>query len=433
MHRELHGSMFFADVSLISRPDADEAKDDYIKIICPNQVGGEGVHTMMMKRSALERSGPLLKFFKSNHYRYGCGNTLHFTEVPGVAFDLVKVYLEKGPDLFTQASLMHRVSRSHMDTGNRMEIYTRLHKCARLLELGGLKNMAMAAIRAEQGGMTSQHCARLASFVFVEHSGFGRELKAWLMDHVKDNFDTLRTNPFIHANPDTTWFNIVSNLSPRFRNDWKSMMDAYIGTQAIHVATQLSPVDEEEDENAFQFLHDVPGGNDTGTATLVESSSAFIEAAQDKQKDTNPATVLQSQYRIQFKANTKENHGSEDVNGPGSSNASHDSATLVAAPHSTSHDTNPVASASIDRSAHHSTDDTKENAPHCETPDLELPRHQSLDLQNEKARQVLGINSPSGSAIAIRRKGNGLTRAAKSLTNLMRSPSSQGMDGSPHD
>ena len=49
-------------------------------------------------------------------------------------------------------------------------------------------------------------------------------------------------------------------------------------------------------------------------------------------------------------------------------------------------------------------------------------RHSSLDMETAKARAVMGINSPSHGTIAGRRKDHTLSRAAKSLGNMIRSP-----------
>lgn len=391
--------MFFCTIANVhsSRIAADYADDDDIKIVCPGEVNGDVTCTIMMKRSSLKRSGPLNNFFESKDYRFGCGMTLYFTEVPGRCFGLVKDYLDDGPDRFKLENMMHQVSRYYIDGGKRMEIYTRLHKCARQLELQGLKNMAFIAISLEEGALTPDHCMTLASFIFAENGGFGQVLKNWLMGHIKKNFEALNANPIVRVNPEVHWSSMVNTLSPTFKKNWKIIVNGHARVQAH--ATQLSPVDEEDDEQEQQYLQTLQNHNDADLARAEDESRNFNEDKEDQQEVLGTAVNPHTKKLVQIKADKEESEGWEDAN-----HVEHicpDPALHLA------------ANSPEPRTATHN----------FEVPDDVTPRHRSFDLETAKARRVLGINSPSHGTIAGRRKEPTLTRAAKSLNNLMRSAS----------
>ena len=380
--------MFFCTLANInfSRPFTNYPDDDIINIVCPGEVDGGVVRKFTMKRSSLQRSETLHSFFHSKHYRFGCGMTLHFTQVPGVCFSLVKDYLDKGPDRYTKADMVSEVSNYYLDAGKRLETYTRLHKCARQLELVGLKLMAWTAIKDEDGAMTAEHCVALASLVFADQAGFGQLLKGWLMNHVKKHFDVLNANPVVGIDPDMTWSEVVSTLSPGFKKEWKNLVDDQ--------KSRLSMVEEEDEQE--QLFSRVLQSLD---AADLERAARAIRTLKDEKLEM-PAKEVITEV-VEINGDKDESEEWEDLDhlcpDPDSSRTTDDSKAreVLGAP------INPRLSDST----------------------FSSPRHTSLDLETAKARLVMGINSPSGGTIAGRRKKPALTRAARSFSNLMRSPS----------
>ena len=365
-----------------SRPMVRNNNDDVIDIVCPGEVGGNVVR-ITMNRSSLQRSPTLIRFFQSTSYRAGCGMTLHFTQVPGACFSLVKEYLDKGPDRYTKDCMVWEVSSSYTDAGKRFEIYSRLHKCARKLELPGLKNLAWEALVDEESSLRVEHCVTLASFIFANQAGFGKQLMNWLMGHIKRNFEVLDAGLLIDVNPDVTWDSIVKTLSHGFQKDWNNLVLAR--------KSRLSLVEEEKNDEQEEHLVKTPQTSDD---TDLETSTA------DEEDGIPDNTAIDSIIEVPLEKDDSEEW--EDLDhlcpGPDISRAADDTKAreVLGAP------MNPRFSSSRDRSP---------------------PRHSSFDLETAKARMVMGINSPSMGTIAGRRKQPRLTRAAKSFSSLVRSPS----------
>ncbi|KAL6715475.1 hypothetical protein ACLMJK_006436 [Lecanora helva] len=370
-------------------PIANNPDDDYITILCPGEVDGDIVRKFTMKRSSLQRSAPLNHFFESKNYRFGCGMTLHFTEVPGVCFKLVKDYLEKGPDRYTQADITKEVFGHYSDAGKRLEIYARLHKCARQLELCNLKTMAWTAIQDDDMHMGPEHCVTLASFVFADQANFGYQIKTWLMGHIKKHFDVLNANPVVAVVPHLKWDDVVDTLSPGFKKEWKNLVTDH--------KSRLSVVEEEQDEQEQLFAKVLKS---LDTADLDRAERAIRTVKDEKGAAPQVAVVAGV---VQVNGNTEDSEKEvsdewEDLDHPAPdiSRAADDSKARE------------VLGAPMDPRYSTSTEPT--------------PRHPSIDMETAKARLVMGINSPSQGTIAGRRKQPALTRAAKSLTNLMRAP-----------
>jgi len=381
-----------------SRPIANSPDDDIILIVCPGEVGGNVTRNVLMKRSALQRSEVLHQFFQSKAYRFGCGMRLHFYNVPGICFSLVKNYLEMGPDRYAKAHMKDDVSKYYSSEGKRVEIFIRTHKCARQLELGGLKDMAWVAIKDEEGALTVENVITLTTLIFANQAGFGHELKAWLLEHIKEHRTFLNGNPVVGMDPIMiTWTDLVSTLSPGFRKEWKSLVK--------DEKTPLSIVGEEDAQDmiytrVLQSLDDA----DIKRAELAVITVKAKKHGTPRRTPTSPRKTPLSPHKpviteiISMADEEDDRDQWEDLD------------RLCPGPE-------------ISRT----TDDTKARAllgapanPRFSTSSAPSTRPSSFDLETAKARSVMGINDRSPGTIAGRRKQPALTRARKSFTNLMR-------------
>ena len=396
--------MFFCTLANFdfSRPLANCPDDDIINIMCPGEVGGDVVRKFTMRRSSLQRSATLHQFFESKGYRFGCGMTLHFTQVPGVSFSLVKDYLDKGPDRYTKADVISSVSHHYTNGGKRLEIYSRLHKCARQLELFGLKAMAWAAIKDEDKSVSAEDCVTLASFIFADQAGFSAQLKNWLLGHIKKHFEVLNANPVIGVEPDTTWSELVNMLSPGFRKEWKNMVSER--------KSRLSMVVEEQDEHEQLFARVLKS---LDTADLDRAERVIRTVKDEKSAVTPSVEALPNGVVtdvIVINADKEESAEKEE------SDEWEDLDNLCPGPE------NLQSSRAADDSKAREVLGAPPMNPRFSTSTEPSPRHTSIDMETAKARLVMGINSPSKGTIAGRRKQPALSRAARSLTNLMRTP-----------
>lgn len=391
-------AMFFvtmADINF-SRPLANHGDEDVIYVVCPGEVGvgGETTRAFVMQKSALMRSAPLDQFFKSNDYRWGCAMTLYFTQLPGVCFSVVKQYLEMGSDRYTTDHLIGEVSSCYTDGGKRLEIYSRLHKSAHLLELFCLENMAWAAIKDEEGSLSVGHCVTLASFILTENSGFGH-LKGWLMGHIKKYFEVLNADFVVSVDPETTWNDIVGTLSPRFRKEWKKF--------DLARGSRLSMVEEEQDEEDEEIIAKALKSLDEAELWRAEDAKRSVEDGKD------------GMLRKDFVSEAAEGRDDDEFLDGLTEEEIYEMCPF------------PEKSHAADTSKAHQMPGAPLNSRSHPRSSAEMEpvyaRHSSLDMETAKARAVLGINTRSTGLIAGRRKQPVLTRATKSLASLMRSPS----------
>ena len=403
--------MFFCTLANadFSRPLANCPDDDIISIVCPGELGGNVVRKFTMRRSSLQRSGTLNQFFESKNYRFGCGMTLHFTQVPGVCFGLVKEYLDKGPDRYTKADMISSVSTHYTDGGKRLETYSRLHKCARQLELVGLKMMAWAAIKDEDRSISAEFCVTLASFIFADQAGFGAQLKNWLLGHIKRHFEVLNANPVVGVEPDTTWSELVGMLSPAFRKEWKNMV--------MNNTSRLSMVEEEQDEHEQLFAKVLKS---LDTADLERAERAIRTVKDEKCGATQTPKSVANGVVTEVTEVVVINADKEETGEKEGSDEWEDLDHLCPGPENSQ--PSRTADDSKAREVLGAPLMTPLPNPRFSTSTEPSPRHASIDMETAKARLVMGINSPSKGTIAGRRKQPALTRAAKSLTNLMRTP-----------
>ena len=393
----------------VSREVADGADDDDIRVVCTGESIGVTSRTFFMKRSALQRSAPLDDFFKSMHYRFGCGMTLYFSYLPASCFAIAKNYLEMGPDRYTAGAMIYDVRSEYSDTCDRLHTYVRLLRGARQLELHGLQSMIWAILNGKEGLVDLRCCVHLARMVFAHKAGFGHAIRTWLTKHIKGNFEALSANPVV-SDDNLTWYEVVHTLCASFKKDWADMIKAQ--------DTILYDITEDDDDRARNCdnLDCAKKGRSEQTITegkeVTEGEEASLESTIDE--------VLSSYNR------TREDDeiSWEDV------------------------DKAQPSSESSKYSASCKSDDTKarqvlgvsssENLIISKEASL---RSMSLDIDSSKAMEVMGIDSlpvsgisptkmiqspttgsssPTVEPSAARYRSPTLTRAIKSFSNFKR-------------
>ena len=361
--------------------------DEDIAVVCKNEPKSE-TYRFEIKKSALQRSPVLSKFFNSSDYMYGCGMMLKFYEDHAICMFAVKEYVEQGPDIYDAAAL-----RKYATVGNApptVETFTflvRLHKLANKLELRGLTDTTLVVLHQVELSMTPQSCIALAELVFKDVPfGFQDVIKAFVIKHVDNYFGELERSP--------AWAQVVTNSSDDFKVKWAKMVITH------HERPLSSSSDDKAQALQRRFAN-------TDLAQLFNEVRE-VEAAQ--------AARTQRLNQIMGQA--------EDGRDPRSSISSTDTAIRDDVKSASSDDEEedqltPLAFG-INEKALETLGISPRGSMESNNYSGEYGRRQS-DMENAKARRVLGINSDGGGLIAGRVKPSGLSRARKSLNNLMRS------------
>lgn len=210
---KLHLNLSVTLTSPFYRFDVPEEVDEIISIDCPDMPWAVS-RTFMVQRSALLRSPTLADFFGSLDYLPGCKMNLHFMNDPGACFEVVKTYLENGPDCYPMLRLKLYINRL-TTSADRFMVLIRLHKFALKLKLIRLKVMAFEVMHDLEWEMSAECCPKIAELVFAHQSPYDNIIKAWTLKHIGHFYKKLRRS--------NTWAALVPILDPELGQHWESM------------------------------------------------------------------------------------------------------------------------------------------------------------------------------------------------------------------
>ena len=240
------------------RFNVPEDLDEYISIDCPDMPWGVS-RTFEVQRSALMRSPALAEFFTSLDYLPGCKMNLHFMNDPGVCFEVVKAYLEGGPDSYPMLRLKLYITRLTTDA-DRFMVLIRLHKFAIKLKLTHLKNMVFEVMHELEWEMSAEHCPKIAELVFAHQSSYDHTIKAWTLKHIGHFHKKLsRSN---------TWAALVPILDPELGHHWATMNDS-----GIRVLSMIA--EEATDEEVADVLSHFSTPAKNSAVSSVEGPAKF--------------------------------------------------------------------------------------------------------------------------------------------------------------
>jgi hypothetical protein len=193
------------------------ADDDIITIKCPDDHHGTS-RCFMMKRSSMMRSPAFIEFFRSEHYLHGSKMLLTFVDDPAACFQVLKYYLDEGPDCYTKTRLRVHVTL-HYKMIERFVVLGRIYLLAKKLSLGGLMNMAYDAIVDSERCMTAGSSFIMASLVYAREAGFDKPLKDWCLKHIENHF-------FALYEMEAWWTELADQLEPDLGRHWAQLVEA---------------------------------------------------------------------------------------------------------------------------------------------------------------------------------------------------------------
>lgn len=191
--------------------------DDIITIQCPEDHHGTS-RCFTMKRSSMMRSPAFIEFFRSEHYLHGSKMLLTFADDPAACFQVLKYYLDEGPDCYTKTRLRVHVTL-HYKIIERFVILGRLYLLAKKLSLRGLMNMAYDAIVDSERCMTAGSAFIMASLVYAREAGFDKPLKDWCLKHIGNHF-------FALYEMEAWWTELADQLEPDLGRHWAHLVEA---------------------------------------------------------------------------------------------------------------------------------------------------------------------------------------------------------------
>lgn len=249
--------------------------DDTISIRCPDKADGS-TRLFQMQRSAMMRSPTLLNFFRSPHYLPNCEMLLTFFADPAACFEIVKRYLEDGPDHYSKNDIRIYVTL-HYKIVDRFIILTRLYKFAKALCLPLLTEMAYGVLLEMERLITADRIITITGLIFGQTAGFDKTMKEWCMKHVAIHFAKLLVN--------TQWEVVVKKSDPQLIENWAELVD---NNDQIYQAV----VAEIEDKAIEDMLKQQGSTRQHGSVSALEET--FKEKTREEQiadaRKVTPAT-----------------------------------------------------------------------------------------------------------------------------------------------
>ena len=209
----------------------------------------------------------LAKFFRSSDYLVGSGTQLEFHETSVSCLQVIKEYLEGGPDLYTEDTLRGYATQ---ETATR-KVYNFLllvdvHKLAVKLGLNSLMHLAYALLYHLESSVTPRDCINLISLVFNTNHHFNNALQNWFLEQVDRHFDSLSGS--------CEWANAMVKSSTEFKVLWADV--TLIHLRPIPTTSTTS---EETKASLPTFMKPLPAApaitvtDSTSEATVLEDSS----------------------------------------------------------------------------------------------------------------------------------------------------------------
>lgn len=254
--------------------------DEIVRIKCPDAPDGTG-RVIEVNRSSLLRSPALAKLIQSTHYLEGCKMIFTFLNDPAVCFEIVKHYLNEGPDCYTRTRLrVYLLVR--FKVVDRFLIHGRLYLLANKLALPGLMVIAYECLEEAERLMSPAHCVTMTSLVFGVNSGFDKLIKDWCMKHVGIHFAVLHITK--------EWNELVPYLDSDFRATWARLVHANVAI--------LTAIEEEADDKALEeMINQMEQSHRGGVVSAIE----------------DPANEMSFEEVInQVRSETKDHHCDEE-------------------------------------------------------------------------------------------------------------------------
>ena len=211
-----------------------------------------------MKRSSMMRSPLFVKFFQSEDYLHGCKMLLTFLNESPACFQILKSYLDEGPDRYTKTRLRVHITLQYQMI-DRFLILGRLHLLAKKLALQGLMNMAYETIVDGERSITPAICFAMATLIFTPEVGFEKLLKDWCLKHVSNHF-------FALYEMNDWWKEVVHQLEPDLGRHWAKLVAAN--------GCLMSAFEDKVDHAWLEeIIRDMAKGGHAGIISVIEEYS----------------------------------------------------------------------------------------------------------------------------------------------------------------
>lgn len=203
---------------------------------------------------------------------------LTFADESLPCFQILKYYLDEGPDRYTKTRLRIYITLQHQLV-DRFLILARLYLLAKRLALEGLTNMVYETILDGEGSITAASCSAMACLIYATGASFDKPLKDWCLKQVSNHF-------FALYGMDDWWKEVVHQLEPDLGRHWAKLVAAN--------GCLMSAFEDKVDHAWLEkIIHDMAQGGHPGIISVIEEYSyardvqQVLEQVWDEAKDAS--------------------------------------------------------------------------------------------------------------------------------------------------
>ena len=256
-------SCSFSGSALLAQAEDDES----ITIVCKHDSSSPTLLTS--KRSALQRSPTLARFFKSPNYLVGSGTQLEFHEDSVACLRVIKEYLEDGPDIYTVDTLRRYAtqdSATHKVFDFLLVVY--VNKLAAKLGLYSLMNLAYTVLYQLEHLVTPRDCINLIGLVFNTNYHFDNAIQNWMLEQVDRHFYSLSGS--------LEWANVIVKSSAEFKVLW-----ANVTLTHLRPFSTTSTASEEANISIPTFIKPLPAKPASTVADYTSEAMVSDDSSDD--------------------------------------------------------------------------------------------------------------------------------------------------------
>ena len=247
---------------------AQAEDDELITLVCKHD-SLSYLTPLTSKRSALQRSPTLAKFFQSSDYLVGSGTQLEFHEIDPACLRVIKEYLEDGPDICTADTLRSHASQeiaSRKVYDFLLVVY--VHKLAAKLGLRSLMNLAYDVLYQLEYLVTPRDCINIIGLVFNTDYHFDNTIQNWLLEHVDRHFYSLSGS--------CEWANVMVQSSIEFKVLW-----ANVTLNHLRPVSTISTTNEEAKASLPTSVNPLPAKPDNTVADSNSEATVYDDLSDD--------------------------------------------------------------------------------------------------------------------------------------------------------
>ncbi len=210
---------------------------------------------LFMARSHLVHSRWFVKWFSSPYYLARAGMKVTWHRDPIACWEMAKCYMEDGYDQFGHSQILAHVC-SRFRLAERFIVLVRLYKLARILELFGLMECALAVLKQTEHLVSPANMVTLARYIFEceDYCENISHLRKWCLRLVYKHYNWLIKSD--------QWAQVVKDAVPDLEEQWMKIASTKraVSEEGLRTPSKQNLRDAKAFVDSVTIVHQEPNG-----------------------------------------------------------------------------------------------------------------------------------------------------------------------------